>query len=170
MPWTFPTACAADSVILQVDVTRKSYRSTFPVEDTYVLLPSNVIDLGIDITVILDSTQSQGQVITNIINIVSNFFSPVNRELGQNVYIAELKRLIQAENGVISTSNILVYNKVGGEYSSSQTSQEYENVETRQIKLVNETIFAEPNQIYQIRFPNKDITVSVLNYKTVNIS
>jgi hypothetical protein len=148
-----------------------NYLSNYRMINDYISVETaNVIDLGIDITVILDSTQSQGQVITNIINIVSNFFSPVNRELGQNVYIAELKRLIQAENGVISTSNILVYNKVGGEYSSSQTSQEYENVETRQIKLVNETIFAEPNQIYQIRFPNKDITVSVLNYKTVNIS
>ena len=148
-----------------------NYLSNYRMINDYISVETaNVIDLGIDITVILDSTQSQGQVITNIINIVSNFFSPVNRELGQNVYIAELKRLIQAENGVISTSNILVYNKVGGEYSSSQTSQEYENAETRQIKLVNETIFAEPNQIYQIRFPNKDITVSVLNYKTVNIS
>ncbi len=148
-----------------------NYLSNYRMINDYISVETaNVIDLGIDITVILDSTQSQGQVITNIINIVSNFFSPVNRELGQNVYIAELKRLIQTENGVISTSNILVYNKVGGEYSSSQTSQEYENAETRQIKLVNETIFAEPNQIYQIRFPNKDITVSVLNYNTVNIS
>ena len=148
-----------------------NYLSNYRMINDYISVETaNVIDLAIDITVILDSTQSQGQVITNIINIVSNFFSPVNRELGQNVYIAELKRLIQTENGVISTSNILVYNKVGGEYSSSQTSQEYENAETRQIKLVNETIFAEPNQIYQIRFPNKDITVSVLNYNTVNIS
>jgi hypothetical protein len=148
-----------------------NYLSNYRMINDYISVETaNVIDLGIDIAVILDSTQSQGQVITNIINIVSNFFSPVNRELGQNVYIAELKRLIQTENGVISTSNILVYNKVGGEYSSSQTSQEYENAETRQIKLVNETIFAEPNQIYQIRFPNKDITVSVLNYNTVNIS
>ena len=148
-----------------------NYLSNYRMINDYISVETaNVIDLGIDITVILDSTQSQGQVITNIINIVSNFFSPVNRELGQNVYIAELKRLIQTENGVISTSNILVYNKVGGEYSSSQTSQEYENAETRQIKLVNETIFAEPNQIYQIRFPNKDITVSALNYNTVNIS
>jgi hypothetical protein len=43
MPWMLPTACAADSLILQVDVTRKSNLSTLPVEDTNVLLPSNVI-------------------------------------------------------------------------------------------------------------------------------
>ena len=148
-----------------------NYLSNYRMINDYISVETaNVIDLGIEIDVILDSTQSQGQVITNIINITSSFFSPLNRELGQNVYISELKRLIQSENGVISTSGIFVYNKVGGEYSSSQTSQEYEDSSTRLIKLVNETIFAEPNQIYQIRFPNKDITVSVLNYKTVNIS
>lgn len=148
-----------------------NYLSNYRMINDYISVETaNVIDLAIEIDVILDSTQSQGQVITNIINITSSFFSPLNRELGQNVYISELKRLIQSENGVISTSGIFVYNKVGGEYSSSQTSQEYEDSSTRLIKLVNETIFAEPNQIYQIRFPNKDITVSVLNYKTVNIS
>jgi len=148
-----------------------SYLSNYRMINDYISVETaNVIDLAIEIDVILDSTQSQGQVVTNIINITNSFFSPLNRELGQNVYISELKRLIQSENGVISTSGIFVYNRVGGEYSSSQTSQVYEDSETRLIKLVNETIFAEPNQIYQVRFPNKDITVSVLNYKTVNIS
>jgi hypothetical protein len=148
-----------------------NYLSNYRMINDYISVETaNVIDLSLEIDVILDSTQSQGQVITNIINITSSFFSPLNRELGQNVYVSELKRLIQSENGVISVSGIFIYNKVGGEYSSSQTSQEYEDSSTRLIKLVNETIFAEPNQIYQVRFPNKDITVSVLNYKTTNIS
>lgn len=148
-----------------------SYLSNYRMINDYISVETaNVIDLAIEIDVILDATQSQGQVITNIINITSSFFSPLNRELGQNVYVSELKRLVQSENGVISTSGIFIYNRVGGEYSSSQTSQVYEDSDTRLIKLVNETIFAEPNQIYQVRFPNKDITVSVLNYKTTNIS
>ena len=148
-----------------------SYLSNYRMINDYISVETaNVIDLAIEIDVILDATQSQGQVITNIINITSSFFSPLNRELGQNVYVSELKRLIQSENGVISTSGIFIYNRVGGEYSSSQTSQVYEDSDTRLIKLVNETIFAEPNQIYQVRFPNTDITVSVLNYKTTNIS
>jgi hypothetical protein len=148
-----------------------NYLSNYRMINDYISVETaNVIDLSLEIDVVLDSTQSQGQVITNIINITSSFFSPLGRELGQNVYVSELRRLIQSENGVISVSGIFIYNKVGGEYSSSQTSQEYEDSTTRLIKLVNETIFAEPNQIYQIRFPNKDITVSVLNYKTTNIS
>ena len=36
--------------------------------------------------------------------------------------------------------------------------------------LVDNTIFAEPNQIYQVRFPAKDVTVRVKNYQTTNFS
>ena len=63
-----------------------------------------------------------------------------------------------------------VFNLIGGQYSSSQTSQRYSNSETKQIELIDETIFAEPTQIYQVRFPGKDISVRVKNLKTVNFS
>jgi hypothetical protein len=78
--------------------------------------------------------------------------------------------LIQNENGVISLSDIQVFNQVGGQYSSSQTSQRYLNSSTRQIELIDETIYAEPNQTYQIKYPNKDINIRVKNLKTVNFS
>ena len=66
--------------------------------------------------------------------------------MGQNVFVSELRRLIQSENGVIALSDMLFFNKVGGQYSSSQTSQRYVNNETRQIELVDDTILAQPNQ------------------------
>jgi len=36
--------------------------------------------------------------------------------------------------------------------------------------LIDDTIFAEPSQTYQLRFPNKDVNVRVKNLKTVNFS
>jgi hypothetical protein len=63
-----------------------------------------------------------------------------------------------------------VFNKVGGQYSSSQTSQRYVDSETKEIELIDDTIFAEPNQTYQIRYSNKDINVRVKNLSTVNFS
>jgi hypothetical protein len=90
--------------------------------------------------------------------------------MGENVNISEIRRLIQSENGVITVSNIAVFNKVGGQYSSSETSQRYVDNETKQIELIDETIFAEPSQTYQLRYPNKDVNVRVKNLKTVNFS
>ena len=46
----------------------------------------------------------------------------------------------------------------------------YLDSETKQIDPNDGTIFALPNQVYQVRYPNKDITVKVKNFQTVSIS
>lgn len=148
-----------------------NYLSNYRMINDYVSIQSaNVIDLSFNIDVVLDNTQNQGTVISQIITIVSEYFDPINRQMGENVNISELRRLIQSENGVISLSDIQVFNQVGGQYSSSQTSQRYINSATKQILLIDDTIFAEPNQTYQIKYPNKDINIRVKNLKTVNFS
>jgi hypothetical protein len=148
-----------------------NYLSNYRMINDYVSIETaNVIDLSVDIDVVLDNSQNQGTLISQIINIVTTFFSPLNRNMGENIYVSELRRLIQNENGVITLSNIQFFNRVGGQYSSSQTSQRYSNSETKEIELIDDTIFAEPSQIYQIRYPNKDINVRVKNFKTVNFS
>jgi hypothetical protein len=148
-----------------------NYLSNYRMINDYISIQSaNVIDLGINIDVVLDNSQNQGTVISQIVNIITEYLSPSNRQMGQNVYISEIRRLVQSENGVISVADIQVFNKVGGQYSSSQTSQRYSNEDTKQIELIDDTIFAEPSQTYQLRFPSKDVIVRVKNLKTVNFS
>jgi hypothetical protein len=148
-----------------------NYLSNYRMLNDYISIESaNVIDLTIDVDVVLDNTQNQGQVITTIVDDITTFFSPANREMGQNVNVSELRRIIQSQNGVISITEIRFFNKVGGLYSSSQTSQRYLNSQTRQIELIDDTIFAEPTQTYQVRFPNSDINVRVKNFKSTNFS
>ena len=148
-----------------------NYLSNYRMMNDYISIQvANVIDLSFTISVVLDSSQNQGAVISKIINITSNFFDPKNRQMGENVNISELRRLIQAENGVINLAGVQVFNKVGGQYSSSQTSQPYLDSETREIELIDDTIFAEPSQTYQVRFPGNDINIRVKDYKTTNFS
>ena len=148
-----------------------NYLSNYRMINDYISIrTANVIDLGFNIDVVLDNGQNQGSVVTQIITIVSNYFNPENLQLGQNAYLSELKKEIQNQNGVITVSDIKVFNKVGGQYSSSQTSMAYADNEIKEIKLVDDTLFSEPNQIYQVRFPNKDINVRVKNLATTSLS
>jgi hypothetical protein len=147
------------------------YLSNYRMVNDYISVQTaEVIDLGLEISVVLDATQNQGVVISDIIDRVSAYMSPIDRGLGQNVYLSELNRIIQSENGVITVSNISVFNKVGGQYSSAQTSMLYSNSTTKQIQPVDETLFAQPNQVYQIRFPEKDIIVRVKNFQSVSFT
>ena len=148
-----------------------NYLSNYRMINDYISVQTaDVIDLSLDISVVLNSTQSQGAVVSSIINKVTTFFSPTQIEMGETIYISELRRILQSENGVLSVADISVYNKVGGQYSSSETSMSYSDTTTKKIQLNEETLYAEPTQIYQIRFPAKDIVVRTKNLTTVNIS
>lgn len=146
-----------------------TYLSNYRMINDYISIDvAKVIDLEFEIYVVIESDRNQGQIIIEIINSIQNFMSPKNRELGQNINVSEIRKLIQNVAGVSSLSEIKIFNKVGGEYSSSETSQRYLNKETREIELIDDVIFAEPNQIYQIRLDNKDIKVRIKNLKTVD--
>ena len=148
-----------------------NYLSNYRMINDYILITNgNVIDLAFNIDVVLDNSQNQGSVISSIINLTDQFMSPSVRQMGDNVYLAELKRLIQSQNGVVTVAGVQVFNRVGGLYSSSETSQTYLDLVTKEIKLIDDTIFAFPTQIYQIRFPTKDITVRVRNFNLDNVS
>jgi len=148
-----------------------NYLSNYRMINDYISIESaDVIDLAVTVDVVLDNSQNQGAIISKTIQIVGDFFNPLVRQLGQNVNISELRRLIQAENGIVSISDISFFNQVGGQYSSAQTSMPYSDPVTRQIQPTADTLFATPTQIYQIRYPNKDINIRVLNLKSVNFS
>lgn len=147
------------------------YLSNYRMINDYISIETaDVIDLSVEASVVLDASQNQGVVVGTIINKISDYFNPSTRQLGGNVNISEINKIIQSENGVISLTELKVFNKVGGEYSSSETSMKYADSSTKQIEPTDNTIFALPTQIYQIRYPNKDITVKVKNFQTVSIS
>jgi hypothetical protein len=148
-----------------------NYLSNYRMINDYISIEAaETIDLSVTVDVVLDNSQNQGSVIAKTIQIVTDFFNPLVRNLGQNVNISELRRLIQSENGIVSINDVLFYNQVGGQYSSSQTSMTYADPVKRQIQPSADTIFATPTQIYQVRYPNKDINIRVLNLKSVNFS
>jgi len=148
-----------------------TYLSKYRMINDYISIEvAKVIDLEFEFFIVLDSPGSQGDVITQVINSVNNYMLPSNRELGQNVNVSEIRTIVQNISGVNALTDLKIYNKVGGLYSSSETSQRYISVVTKEIELIDSTIFAEPDQIYQIRFPNKDIKVRVKNLTTVDFS
>jgi hypothetical protein len=148
-----------------------NYLSNYRMINDYIqVTTANVIDLGVDVSVVLDATQNSGQVVSEIVNRISEYFNPIVRELGQNVYLSQLRSIVQNQTGVITVADITISNKVGGQYSGAETSMTYSDPELKIIQPVDDTIFAEPNQVYQVRYPQKDIVVRVKNLQNVSFS
>lgn len=148
-----------------------NYLSNYRMMNDYIsIFSAEVIDLSVDVAIVLDSAQNSGQVISSVIDKVSTYFNPQTRQLGQNVYLSELRSIIQNTNGVLTVSTLDIFNEVGGQYSSAETSMEYSDPAVKLIGPVDDTIFAQPSQVYQIRYPGKDIKVSVKNFQSITFS
>jgi len=148
-----------------------TYLSKYRMVNDYISIDvAKVIDLEFEVSVVIENNTSQSEIITNIIDQISTYMLPSNRDLGQNVNVSDVRKLVQNTAGVITLADLKVYNRVGGLYSSSETSQRYIDKETKEIELIDDTIFAEPDQIYQIRFDSRDINIRVKQLQTTDFS
>lgn len=148
-----------------------TYLSNYRMMNDYIsILTAEVIDLSFEISIVLDSAQNSGQVITAVVDRVAAYMDPQGREMGQNVNLSEIESIIQNQNGVLTVADVKVFNKVGGQYSSAETSMVYKDPETKEIEPVDNTIFAQPSQVYQVRYPTRDIKVSVKNFQSITFS
>jgi len=139
-----------------------NYLSNYRMLNDYINVgAAKVVDLGIEVDLILDNSSSQGEVISNVITKVSDYFNVDKMEMGTDLNLGQLKSEIMNQPGVLNIVDLKVFNKVGGQYSQSVSAQPYINQTTKQIGLLDDTVFAQANEVLQIRYPNKDIAIRV---------
>ncbi len=139
-----------------------SYLSEYKMINDYVDIETGeVIDMSLEIDLAVDKNESQADIIQAVIQDVTNYFDFGRRKMGDPLLIGGLSKEIGNVSGVENVIDIRVFNMIGGQYSSAQVAQAYVNNQTREIQQLDKTIYMKSNQIFQIRFPNKDIKVRV---------
>jgi hypothetical protein len=138
------------------------YISQFRMINDFVEIQSGeVIDLGLEIDVVIDRNEIESDVIKSIIQTTIEYFAIEKRKMGDPLFTGELLKEIGTTSGVVNVVEVRVFNKTGGEYSQAEVAQSYRNTATKEIQQSDMTVFMKSNQIFQIRFPNKDIKVRV---------
>jgi hypothetical protein len=138
------------------------YISQFRMINDFVEIQSGeVIDLGLEIDVVVDRNELESDVIKSIIEKTISYFAIEKRKMGDPLFTGELLKEIGSTSGVVNVVDVRVFNKTGGEYSQAEVSQSYKTPETKEILQADMTVYMKSNQIFQIRFPNKDIKVRV---------
>jgi hypothetical protein len=144
-----------------------TYLSEYRMVNDFVDIESGeVIDLTLEMDVVIDKNGNQTEITRTIIEDTIDYFSIEKRKMGDPLFVGDLYRIIGDVVGVVNAVDIRVFNNVGGEYSSAEVAQSYVNDATREIAQSDMTIFMKSNQIYQIRFPEKDIKVRVKSLGT----
>ena len=141
-----------------------SYLSEYRMINDYLdIVSGEVIDLGLEVDIFIDKNESQTDVIKSTIEWIIEFFRIEKRKMGDPLMVGQLSKTIGNISGVENVVEIKVFNKTGGEYSSAQVAQPYKDTLTKEIRQSDNVVFMKNNQIFQIRFPNKDIKVRVKN-------
>jgi hypothetical protein len=137
-----------------------NYLSEYRMINDYIEIANGqVIDLGLDIDLMIDKNENPTDVIKQTIQTATSFFAIEKRKMGDPLFVGDLMREIGAIGGVVNVTDVRVFNKIGGNYSSSEVSQVYKDIPTKEIQQIDMTVFMQSNQIFQIRFPNSDIRV-----------
>ena len=138
------------------------YISQYRMINDFVEIESGeVIDLGLEIDVVIDRNELESDIVKSVVQKIIEYFSINKRKMGDPLFVGELFKEIGLIGGVVNVIDIRVFNKVGGEYSLAEVSQSYKDDVTKEILQQDMTIYMKSNQIYQIRFPNKDVRVRV---------
>jgi len=148
------------STTLKNNIT--NYLSEFRMINDYIdIVSGEVVDLGLEIDLMIDKNENPTDVVSTSINKVISSFAIEKRKMGDPLFVGDLSKELGNIPGVVNVVDIRVFGLTGGEYSSSEVSQAYVDDITKEISQTDMTIFMKSNQIYQIRFPNKDIKVRI---------
>lgn len=142
------------------------YLSGYKTINDYVeIKDGKIINLAFDIDVYVNNI-SDTQITNNIVSTVRDYFNIDDYEMNTDIHLTKLENEISKVNGVINVIEIKVYNRVGGQYSNNVTSQEILNVNTGEIRKINNTIYSNRDTMFEIKYPEKDI--NILLRKRVN--
>ena len=156
----------------------KSYSSGelydyYKLYDFVEIKPGRVINLSVEVDVHVDKTYNVSDVVSMIIGKVRDYFDINKRNMGDDIYIGDLKKEVSKLDGVANLIDIRVYNETGPGYSSTQTSQELyasgdcnraqeEIVKGRDridLEASDGIIYSDGDCMLEVKWPEKDIRV-----------
>ena len=139
-----------------------NYLSNYRMINDYLdIVSGEVIDLGLEIDLVINKNTTQTDVLKDVIESATNYFTIEGRKMGDPLFVGELKKTVGDVVGVVNVVDLRVFGKTEGEYSMAEVSQGYVSEATKEIQQSDSTVYMKNNQIFQIRFPKKDIKVRI---------
>lgn len=143
------------------------------INDFVEIKPGRIINLSVEVEVHVDKNYNMSDVVSLIINKVTDYFDINKRNMGDDLYVGDLKKEISKIDGVANLIDLRVYNETGAGYSSTQTSQEIytgsdcdKGEEARvpgryrlDLEASDGIIYSDGDTMLEIKYPEKDIRV-----------
>lgn len=126
--------------------------------DAMDVLDAIVLNYQIKITCRFAHNANKYELISLILRKVKKLFAIDSVALGKPIVISDIQNVVINQPGVVSCVSVKLVN-IAGEVQEKTYSDSQKNLD---LVLKDGIYFAEPYEIYELRYPNKDIIVTVL--------
>jgi hypothetical protein len=134
------------------------YLSQYRSMNDYVEIDNGqIINLSTIFTLFIDEHIPSNQIALNAITTIKEYFNILNSNMNEDI---NLSNLIENVNNVKGVNNIIdykFYNLIGNGYSLNEINQPYIDETTREIKLINNTLYSSMDSMFEIKNPEKNI-------------
>ena len=124
------------------------------IADTIDILDAEIVNFGIDYEILIEMNTNRYNII-NVCNqkIMERFGS--NLDIGEPIMLTDVFRALQSVPGVLDVTSVVVDLKAGGIYSEG--NYDFQSA----LSSDGRRILAEPNIIFELKYPNVDIRGSI---------
>lgn len=125
--------------------------------DAIDILDAKIVNYQIKVTVNLSSNVNANNVVSSIIRNIKNVLGSQRIALGKSINVTNIHRSIINLPGVISIGSIKCIG-VSGVHDQNLYSNNYKNLD---LVFKNGVYYAQPYEIFELKYPNDDIIVTV---------
>ena len=144
------------------------YRS---INDFVVIEAGEVIHLGFNVEIFVDKNYNGGDVAYNVITAIRDYMDISKHQLGEDIFVGDIERVISSVDGVLNLIDLGVYNlyhegttNVG--YSESRIAQGVTDVTAGRARVLltdtNYVLNSNVDSMFEINNPESDITVKMI--------
>lgn len=148
---------ATGQLILSPDSLKNNIRtflSTYRIiADAIDILDAQVINLGVDFSIVVDPNENKQVVVQNVVKKLSSFFQQKNFDIDQPLVLSDLHNIIFNNPGVIAVDRINVKNLSTAVGSRTYSPVQF-NVEANTSKGI---VIGPPGSIFEVKYKNYDL-------------
>lgn len=162
-----------------------NYLSVYKSINDFVEIKSGrIINVSFDIDLYINKNYNKSDVVTEVINTVTNYMDINKHQMGEDIFIGDLEKEISKVDGVINLIDLKVYNEFGDGYSQTRSSQEVyvpstceyssafggesdddgETIDSKQrldLEASDGILYTDNDSMIELKYPEKDVRIRV---------
>ena len=150
----------------------QNYLSEYRMINDFVeIKPGRIINLSVEVDLHVDKNYNMSDVVSLVIARVRDYFDINKRNMGDDLYVGDLKKEISKIDGVANLIDLRIYNETGPGYSSTPTNQELytsgdclrpqeaptPNRYRIDLEASDGIIYSDGDTMLEVKYPERDI-------------